>query len=107
MTMTVEIDPDGRRSIQVFPTLGIDQVGACSMFDDEGLVLFPFLHLGKGMPKIFPVPVRQPIGAVSFGHLNVNSLEDRLKNPPTKVANYLVVARIIRGGDFFDNLEAG
>ena len=107
MTMTVEIDPDRRRSIQVFPAFRIDHVGAFPSFDDEGFFLFPFLHLGKGMPEVFPVPVSQPIGAFSFGHPNVNPLKDRLRNPKRKLQIIRSWRGLYEGGDFFDNLRAG
>lgn len=97
MTMTVEIDPDGRRSVQIFPTLGVDQVGTFSSFNNEGLFLFPFLHLGERVPEVFPVPISQLISAVSFGHLNVNSPLESVRNPRRNLE--MIRSRaIIRGG---------
>ena len=52
MPMTVQIDPDGRRAIEIFSPFRIDEVGALAALNDERFFLFPFLHLGKGMPEV-------------------------------------------------------
>lgn len=56
MPMTMKIDPNRRRAVQIFSPLRVDQVGAASPFDDDRQVPFPFLHLREGMPEIRMVP---------------------------------------------------
>ena len=59
MAMAMQIDPDGRGAIEVLLSLRIDQVRPVSFFDNERLLLFPFLHLGEGMPEVRSIPVAQ------------------------------------------------
>ena len=59
MTMAVEIDPDGRGPIEIPFPFRIDQIGPLSPCDNERLLLFPFLHLSKGMPEVLAIPVNQ------------------------------------------------
>ena len=57
--VTVNIDPDGRRAVEILPALRIDEVGAFALVDDQGLLLLPFLHLRKRMPQIGMIPGRE------------------------------------------------
>ncbi len=59
MSMAMEIDPDGGGTVEIPLSFRIDQVGAFSLLDNERLLLFPFLHLGKGMPEVLSIPVAQ------------------------------------------------
>src|SRR5467141_2819439 len=59
MAMAMEIDPDGRGPIEIPLPFRIDQVGPFPSLDNERLLLFPFLHLGEGMPEISVVPIDQ------------------------------------------------
>jgi hypothetical protein len=56
MPVTVNIDPDGRRAVEILSALRIDEVGTFALVDDQGLLLLPFLHLRKRMPQIGMVP---------------------------------------------------
>src|SRR4029079_14992009 len=59
MSMAMEIHPDGRGPIEKPLSFGIDQVGSFAPLDNERLFLFPFLHLGEGMPEVLVIPVNQ------------------------------------------------
>ena len=59
MPMAMEIDPDGRGSVEVLLPFRIDQVGPFPPLDDEWLLLFPFMHLGEGMPEVSVIPINQ------------------------------------------------
>ena len=59
MSMPMQIDPDGRRAVEISFPFGIDEVGTFPALDDEGIFLFPLLHLGKRMPEVAMVPVDQ------------------------------------------------
>ena len=59
MAMAMEIDPDGRGPIEKPLPFHIDQVGPFPSLDNERLLLFPFLHLGEGMPEVPVIPINQ------------------------------------------------
>jgi len=59
MAMAMEIDPDGRGPIELPLPFRIDQVGPFPSLDNERLLLFPFLHLGEGMPEVRSIPAAQ------------------------------------------------
>src|SRR6185437_6414138 len=59
MPMSMEINPDGGGAIEIFFSLRINKVGTFAALDNQQLLLFPFLHLGKRMPEIATVPVLQ------------------------------------------------
>jgi hypothetical protein len=59
MTMAMQIDPDGRTSIEIPLPFRIDQVGPFSPLNNERFLLFPFLHLGEGMPEMPVIPINQ------------------------------------------------
>ena len=59
MAMAVEIDPDGRNPIEIPLPFRIDQVGPFPSLDNERFFLFPFLHLGEGMPEVPVIPIDQ------------------------------------------------
>jgi hypothetical protein len=62
MPMAVKIDPDGRGAVEILVAFSIDEVGAFAAFDDERVFLFPFLHLGEGMPQVSVIPFDQLSG---------------------------------------------
>ena len=52
--VTVHVAPEGRYTVQVFPTLGVIKIGPLRLDDDGNIrVRFPFLLLGERMPKVF------------------------------------------------------
>ena len=59
MAMAMEIDPDGRGPIEIPVPFRIDQVGPFPSLDNERLLLFPFPHLGEGMPEVPVIPINQ------------------------------------------------
>ena len=61
MAMAMEIDPDGGGPVEILLPFRIDQVGPFSSLDNERLLLFPFLHLGEGMPEVSVGPNRSAV----------------------------------------------
>ena len=59
MPVTVNIDPDGRRAVEILPALGVDEIGPFALLDDQRCFLFPLLHLRERMPEIGMVPGRE------------------------------------------------
>jgi hypothetical protein len=59
MAMAMEVDPDGRGSIEIPLPCRIDEVRPFPSIDNERLLLFPFLHLGEGMPEVLSIPAAQ------------------------------------------------
>ena len=57
MSMAMEIDPNGGRAVEIPSSLPYRSGRTLSPLDNERLLLFPFLHLGKGMPEVLPVPI--------------------------------------------------
>lgn len=57
MSMPMEIHPDRRGPIEIALALGVDEVGTLATINNERIVLFPLLHLGKRMPEILMIPV--------------------------------------------------
>ena len=68
MPVTVEIDPDGRRAVEIFPSFRIDQTAAIALLDDHRNVLFPLLHLRERMPEVGMVPGGESSSFGSPGH---------------------------------------
>src|SRR5215210_1898034 len=114
MPMTVEVDPDGGGAVEILPSLRIHKIGAFAPFDNERFLLFPFLHLGKRMPQVPSIPIFQLLS----GHIVGHSGRAGLDRPAPRQEQALDAscrrcdddanpgaARIIRGGDFFDNLR--
>ena len=56
MSMAVQIDPNGRRAVEICAAFRIDQVGALATLNNNRFLLFPFLHLSKGMPEVDTIP---------------------------------------------------
>jgi hypothetical protein len=56
MTVAMEVDPNGRGSVEIPLPVNVDQRGTATLFDDDGLFLLPLLLLGEGMPEVPMVP---------------------------------------------------
>src|SRR4249920_3570303 len=78
MTMAMKIDPDGRNPIEIPLPLRIDQVGPFSPLDDERFLLFPFLHLGEGMPEVPVIPINQLSNRRFSCHAHVGEVVEEL-----------------------------
>jgi hypothetical protein len=52
MIVSVQIGPDGRVGIKIFPPLRIPQPGAFAAYDYNRLALEPIAHLGEGVPDV-------------------------------------------------------
>ena len=59
MAVAVQIDPNGGGAVEIFLALSIDEIRAATAFDDNRILLFPFLHLREGVPEIPMVPLAQ------------------------------------------------
>jgi hypothetical protein len=60
LAMTVGNNPQGRDTIQVSAAVDVNQIGALSLLDDHRLHPLIVLHLGKGVPDVSLVRLRQP-----------------------------------------------
>ena len=52
LAMAVNIAPQRRNTVQIFPTMIVDQIMAVAAADDHRVLAHPFLHLREWMPKI-------------------------------------------------------
>src|SRR5262245_15468247 len=71
MAMAMEIDPDGGGTVEIFLPFPVDQIGPFSSLDNERLLLFPFLHLGEGMPEVSVIPIDQLSNGRFSCHIDV------------------------------------
>jgi len=61
-TVTMDIGPHRGHPVQVTVAIRVDQPAALSPGDNDRLVPFPILHLGKGMPDVTFIPFLQLFG---------------------------------------------
>ena len=59
MPVSVQIHPYGSGAVEIFPAFRIDEVRSFALFDDEGCLLLPLLHLRKRMPQVGVIPGRE------------------------------------------------
>src|ERR1700752_895433 len=74
MTMAMKIDPDGRDPIEIPLSFRIDQIRPFPTLDDERFFLFPFLHLGEGMPEVPVIPINQLSNRRLWWHAHVEEV---------------------------------
>jgi hypothetical protein len=50
MIVTVQVRPDGRIRVEIFPSVSVAQNRALARDNDQGFMVQPVAHLGERMP---------------------------------------------------------
>ena len=102
MSMTMEIHPNGGGAIQITVTLGVEEIRSFAAFDDNRLLLFPLLHLGKGCHRYCRSHTPSEGACLFAGHASCSA--ETVEGDAGKPSASAGAARIIRGALYFDNL---